>query len=362
MAALDVLLSPASVVFAAAAVGCVLGKVRVKGVSLSLAAVLISAIAAGAALAAAGQLDGSITALSGQLSAVGTPMFAAALGLGSARGEGVGAAYRAAAVGALMSAVPFAAMRLLIMAAPEMKWALAGAYCGALTTTPGLSAVCESAGCDAAAAAVGYAQAYVFGVSAAVVSVQVIAEKEPPRSACADSATGSGERRLGLLETAATLCGCAVIGRITGAVRLPIGSFSLGTSGGVLCTSLAVGRLLGLKRVILPEKELGTVRSVGLMMFLLGAGLPAGGRLMSGFDVRVIPCAALMTALPIAVAAASHKLLRAKLSLSSVLAGGMTSTPAAAALAQMGRPAAAGEYSAAYISALITAVILLRTV
>ena len=53
-----------------------------------------------------------------------------------------------------------------------------GVFCGAMTSTPALSTVCEISESYVAAATAGYACTYIFGVVGVVVFVQILSNNK----------------------------------------------------------------------------------------------------------------------------------------------------------------------------------------
>jgi putative transport protein len=254
-----------------------------------------------------------------------------------------------------------------------------GMMSGALTSTPGLAAAIEATGSDLAS--VGYGIAYPFGVVGVVLFIQIIPKLTRADMAAETAAlmrqfeetprcgSGGKKKRLvpdesGMLPLTAALVVGILIGQVT--VPLPGGAgFSLGTSGGPLLAGLLFGHFgqIGGVSLEVPKKSLETLRELGLMLFLIGAGTGAG----SGFvavvrehGVGLFLIGAVITLLPMIVGyLTARRAFRLTLlnSLGSIC-GGMTSTPALGTLITVaGTDRVAAAYAATYPVALICVVL-----
>jgi len=258
---------------------------------------------------------------------------------------------------------------------PELS---VGLLTGALTSTPGLAAAQEAAGELADLATTGYAIAYPFGVIGVVLFVQLV-----PRILKVDMAdervhfeaahTAKVKRYDGWLFQfdqggffAFMLA--IVLGILLGNVHVPLpggASFSLGTTGGPLIMGLLFGHFahFGHLDVTVPVEELKTFRELGLMLFLVGAGVSGGAGFVEtlkeeGFMLFVY--GALMTLVPMFVGyVVARRILKLRLlnSLGSIT-GGMTSTPALGTLISVAQTDdVASAYAATYPIALVAVVL-----
>ena len=143
------------------------------------------------------------------------------------------------------------------------------------------------------------------------------------------------------------------------------GEFSLGTTGGPLIVGLLFGHFghIGPLDISVPTPTLKTFRELGLMLFLVGAGVSGGAGFVEtlrkeGFMLFVY--GAVMTLLPMLVGyliAAKVLKLRVLNNLGSIT-GGMTSTPALGTLIQVaGTEDVASAYAATYPIALVAVVL-----
>ena len=251
-----------------------------------------------------------------------------------------------------------------------------GLMSGALTSTPGLAAAKEAAGVNAA---VGYGIAYPFGVVGVVLFVQLIpkilkTDMDAERAKFTAAATVTEEtknekKRLAIDEMGFfSLALAIIVGIILAKITIPLpggGKFALGTSGGPLLAGLVLGHFGHIGPVeIKPEKRmLECLREFGLALFLLGAGLEGGAgfvEVLKEQGAMLFVYGAFMTLVPMLVAyffAAKILKLSVFNSLGSIC-GGMTSTPALGTLIRVTKTDdVASAYAATYPMALILVVL-----
>ena len=258
------------------------------------------------------------------------------------------------------------------LADDEFTAILVGLLAGALTSTPAFSAAKATVATAEleSLVSVGYGIAYLFGVVGVVLFVQLIPKlthadlaAERARLQQVDAAEGRPlPDRLVQVESfgffplsLAILCGVAV-----GSVH--IGNFSLTTTGGCILMGLVFGHLGRLGRVSLMPKDttLKALRELGLVLFLIGAGVAGGSRFVEFFHGIYFVYGVIMTVLPMVVGYLFAKYVL-KLSLLNNLGsitGGMTSTPALGTLLSVSKTeTVAAAYAATYPIALISVVI-----
>ena len=158
-----------------------------------------------------------------------------------------------------------------------------------------------------------------------------------------------------------------VFGLILGCINIPLGagSFNLGTTGGPLIVGLIFGHFghMGKLDLKVDEKLLSIFQELGLILFLIGAGVDGGAgfvKTLSEYGPLLFLWGALMTVIPMIIGFFIAKYVM-KLSLFNNLGsicGGMTSTPALGALINMtGTPNVASAYAATYPIALVAVVL-----
>lgn len=253
-----------------------------------------------------------------------------------------------------------------------------GLLSGALTSTPGLAAALEAAGSDLAA--IGYGIAYPFGVISVVIFIQIVpkllkldmqAERERYEASTYiktdEIPLEPGMKTIDeygfCIFFAAVFLGI-LIGKIT--IPLPGGaSFSLGTSGGALVTGLLAGHVHKISSLSLAVNEhvLSMMREFGLVFFLVGAGVQGGSGFVAVLKERgvlLLLYGALMAIVPMLagflIAYAWMKM--SVLDTLGSICGGMTSTPALGTLINTsGTDGVITAYAATYPVALVMVVL-----
>ena len=255
----------------------------------------------------------------------------------------------------------------------EFTAMLTGILSGALTSTPGFSAAKDAVGSDElqSIVSVGYAIAYIFGVIGVVLFVQIIPKltkadmaKERELLAPSSSKEGKEKKMFKLIEMDSfgimPFAMAAFFGIIIGSFKF--GNFSLSTTGGCLLISLIMGHFghIGKFSVMPKDSTLKVFRELGLMFFLIGAGVSGGAKFVQYFDALYFVYGMIMTVVPMIIGFLFAKYVL-KLSLLNNLGsitGGMTSTPALGTLiSTAGTENVASAYAATYPVALISVVL-----
>ncbi len=268
---------------------------------------------------------------------------------------------------------------------------LVGLLSGSLTSTPAFSAAKASvvdtfAANDAAkqavvenAVTVGHGIAYLFGVVGVVLFVQLIpklmgADMDKERELISIVDTGaekkSEKKLLGIDAYGLFVFGfAATLGIIIGAIRIPLSGkgfdgtcFALTTTGGALLTALVFGHFGHIGRVSLKvdKKILEVFRELGLMLFLIGAGVPGGVKFVENFKPIYFVYGIIMTLVPMIIGFLFAKFVLKLPLLNNLgsITGGMTSTPALGTLINVaGTDDVASAYAATYPIALIAVVL-----
>ena len=251
-----------------------------------------------------------------------------------------------------------------------------GLMSGALTSTPGLAAAKEAAGVNAA---VGYGIAYPFGVVGVVLFVQLVpkilktdmdAERAKFTAAATVKEESKKEKKRLVIDDMGffSLAVAIVLGVILAKITIPLpggGQFALGTSGGPLIAGLVLGHFghVGPIAINTEKRVMECLREFGLALFLLGAGLEGGAgfvEVLKEQGAMLFVYGAMMTLVPMFVAyffAAKILKLSVFNSLGSIC-GGMTSTPALGTLIRVTKTDdVAAAYAATYPMALILVVL-----
>ena len=255
-----------------------------------------------------------------------------------------------------------------------------GMMTGALTSTPGLAAALEATGSDTAS--VGYGIAYPFGVVGVVLFVQLVpkilkvdmAEERAKFEAAAGVEVEEYHKTkkeelfyadsMGFFPFSLAIALGIILAKIE--IPLPGGAvFALGTSGGPLIAGLILGHFghFGRLSVQVEKHVLECLREFGLALFLLGAGSQAGAgfvEILKEHGVMLFLYGALMTLIPMFIGYFfAVKVLHLNLfnTLGSIC-GGMTSTPALGTLIRVAETDdVASAYAATYPIALVSVVL-----
>ncbi|MBQ2695770.1 MAG: permease [Clostridia bacterium] len=255
-----------------------------------------------------------------------------------------------------------------------------GLLSGSLTSTPAFSAAKDTVLAEyESLVSVGHGIAYIFGVVGVVLFVQLIpklsranmAEERAMLVQVSDGAKKAYSGKLIHLDGFgfAAFSLAAIIGIFVGMIKIPLTSdglsgttFSLTTTGGCLLVALIFGHFGRIGKISLMPQEstLKVFRELGLMLFLIGAGIPGGADFVKFFDPMYFVYGVIMTIIPMIVGYLFAKYVL-KLSLLNNLGsitGGMTSTPALGTLINVaGTEDVAAAYAATYPIALIAVVL-----
>ena len=261
---------------------------------------------------------------------------------------------------------------------------LVGLLSGSLTSTPAFSAAKATVATAEleSIVAVGHGIAYIYGVIGVVLFVQIVpkiigANMEEERSHLVAADAGSknvyngkliemdayGFMPFALAAVVGILVGGIDWGKMIGTVlRHPEWSFTLTTTGGCLFVSLVFGHFAHVGPVDITPLNitLKEFRELGLMLFLIGAGIAGGASFVKYFEWVYFIYGIIMTTVPLIV---GYFFARYVLNLSLLnnlgsITGGMTSTPALGTLiATSGTENVASAYASTYPMALIAVVI-----
>ena len=371
-------------VFIIAALGYLLGGIEIKGISLGTAGVLLVALAFGILANKVGSFElggktitlfsDSVKSMYSFVSSIGTALFVTAVGL-IAGPKFFRSMNKSSLAYLLMGAVIIALgilTAVIVMKVSGISSSLAaGLLTGGLTSTPGLSAAKDVAA-DPDAVTAGYGIAYLFGVLGVVLFVQIMPKilkvniEEERKSFVAANAvqireTGKALKKIDALDFFPFIL-TVVLGMIIGSIKIPGINFSLGSSGGMLVSGLIVGHFGHMGKIDLrvSKSTLNIFRELGLMLFLVGAGVPGGVNFIKYVKASYFIYGAIMTIVPMIVGYILGKYVF-KLSIFNNLGsitGGMTSTPALGTLiATAGTDDVAAAYAATYPLALVAIVL-----
>jgi len=366
-------------IFCIAAVGYLLGSIRIKGVELGTAALFLS-----------GLLFGHFgVTIPGYIQTLGLIFFIAAVGMSAGpafveRLKENGVTYIILCVSIVLTGSLICA---LIVSFTDIDKTLAvGMMTGAFTTSPGFAAAKEAVADNAQAVTVvaaGYGIIYPLGVVGKVLFMQIV-----PRIVHADMdkerflievksvKSQSGEKKqykkldaLGLFPFALAVIG----GILLGSFIIPIpggGEFSLGTTGGPLLAGLFLGHLghIGPFSMQLDKDATKVMKELGLLLFFSGAGTEGGKGLVSvlqmyGFQLLLFGLVFVIVPSVVGYYIGIKLLKLPLLSGLGAISASMTSTPALAILTKVaGTDDVAAAYAATYPFALISLVLAVQII
>ena len=258
---------------------------------------------------------------------------------------------------------------------------IVGLLSGSLTSTPAFSAAKATVAPEyTSLVSVGHGIAYIFGVIGVVLFVQLIpkltkADMDAERAKISTTQETDTKKTFTgkLLEIdhlgIAAFSLAAILGTIVGKIKIPLSGdglsgtcFALTTTGGCLLISLVMGHFgrIGKVNIMPASTTLKLFRELGLVLFLVGAGIPGGAEFVANFDPMYFVYGIIMTIIPMIIGYLFAKYVL-KLSLLNNLGsitGGMTSTPALGTLiGTAGTEDVAAAYAATYPIALIAVVL-----
>ncbi len=382
-------------VFLIAGLGYLLGRITIKGVSLGTAGVFIVALLFGAFLYTplANQLKvGETTYVSNALKIVenlGLILFVTSVGFiaGPSFFGDLKKNFKSYILLGLMiiiigglscAACIWFDFKVFDRPLEEVSAMLVGLLSGSLTSTPAFSAakatVTDSALFTANQlediVAVGHGIAYLFGVVGVVLFVQLVpkferADMDAERQKLSESAPEAPSKLTGSELQLDPLGFCpfsvvALLGILVGSFKF--GNFSLTTTGGCLILALIFGHFQKIGKIkIMPEEAtLKVFRELGLMLFLIGAGVAGGASFVKYFEWVYFIYGIIMTLLPMIIGFifAKYALKLNLLNNLGSICGGMTSTPALGTLIGTAKTEkVAGAYASTYPIALVAVVI-----
>ncbi len=397
------LLSALFIIFVILSLGYAVGAIKIKGVSLGSAGVLLVAIIVGVIFFLCGSKDlnnkliecsftlgsdkptkvtlwgSSVQSVFKTVQNLGTMLFVTSVGLIA------GPKFFRSFNKSMISYVVMGAGIVLtgvaitvIIAALDKNMSVAmgtGLLAGSLTSTPAFGAAEEAAGELASEVTAGYGIGYLYGVLGVVLFVQLMPkilkvdiEKERESFVAANTIEikDDGKKRFTLEEFGFfPFFVTIILGLLIGSIQIPLGSgkpFSFGSSGGTLIAGLIVGHFghFGKLDMKISKQTLNLMRELGLVLFLVGAGVPGGVNFVSAFNWIYIVYGIIMATIPMILGFILGKFVF-KLSIFNNLGsitGGMTSTPALGALiSTAGTDDVASAYAATYPFALVLIVI-----
>ncbi|MCR5218069.1 YidE/YbjL duplication [Treponema sp.] len=384
------------IVFAIGTLGYLVGGIKIKGIELGTAGVLLIALLYGVLVHFIPEINigsyvieegkkvfssgGSITLWSdkikgnfGIVSKIGTALFVTAVGL--IAGPKFFRSFNRSTLsyillGVIIIAIGAGTAVAFTLLDKDMSSSMAvGLLTGGLTSTPGFSAGKEVIGVIEEDVTAGYGIAYLYGVLGVVLFVQVV-PKILKVNMQEEVANFQAANQIQIPQPKKALTAidpfgffafflAVALGCLIGAIKIPVINFSLGNSGGCLIGGLIVGHFARLGGIDcrIKKETLNFMRELGLVLFLIGAGVPGGVNFISKFKWIYFVYGAVMTTVPMVV---GYIIARYVFKLSILnnlgsITGGMTSTPALGTLiATAGTDEVSSAYAATYPFALVS--------
>ena len=368
MDCIAILLSPINLLFFIIVAGFTIGRIRIKGISIGIAGILFVAIFIGFIINKlipneSNEIIASTQSTLKIFSKLGTALFVSVIGLqtGFSIKKHSNGTVLAFIIGSFMSLSGVAIMLILYLFDKSISYAsLLGILCGALSSTPGLSSVCEFVENGSESAIMGYGCSYLLGVILTVLFAQILTKNYTDNF----KSISQPQKKESKIYPELILIGLtALLGNILGTIK--IASISFGTTA---CT-LTVGLLIGYafrntpNMSLISHQCLNTLRNLGLALFFVGTGFSTGLNNIV-FDIRSILYGTLITLSSILCGWLLCKLFEKKHPLQQgfIIAGGMTSSPAYGALSHITTEASANYFSFSYFGALITLIVTLQII
>jgi len=371
------------IAFMIAAVGYLIGAISIKGISLGTAGVLLVALLYGVLAYYVPEFkigDSTITLVDTAgfkvFSNIGTALFVTAVGY-IAGPKFFRTMNRKSLAYILMGIVVIGSGALCAVLFVTVfgvdAGMIVGLLAGGLTSTPAFSAATEGVSEEiAASASAGYGIAYIYGVLGVVLFVQLvprilkvdIAKERDSFVAAGQISIPQPKGKLAKIDPLQLFPFflAVAVGVIIGSIQIPGINFSLGTSGGTLVSGLLFGHFAHLGPIDLrvEKSTLNIFRELGLVFFLIGAGVPGGLRFVQNLKLEYFLYGVVLTTVPMVIGFLFAKFVF-KLSIFNNLGsitGGMTSTPALGALiSTAGTDEVSAAYAATYPVALVAVVL-----
>ena len=315
------------IAFLIATIGYLVGAIEVKGISLGTAGVLLIALIYGIIVSKVPEFnfggidivlfDDAVKSKFSLFSSIGTALFVTSVGL--IAGPKFFRSFNKATMayvymGIIVIAIGSIITGAFILMDKNLEPAMAvGLMTGGLTSTPGLSAAKEVAAGGEDLVTAGYGIAYLYGVLGVVFFVQIMPkilkvnmDEERAKLVAVNAATASTlKREVKKIEPfgffpffLAIAFGC-----ILGAFKIPGINFSLGNSGGCLVAGLIVGHFghIGGIDLRISKETLNFMRELGLVLFLIGAGVPGGVNFVNSVKVSYFIYGIVITTVPMVI-------------------------------------------------------------
>ena len=350
--------------------GLVIGKLRIKGFSLGIAGILFVAIFVGFLInlllpETNTEIISNTTSTMKTFSKLGSSLFVSVIGLqtGFSIKNSSKGSILSFLVGILMSLSGVAVMLIISHIDQTISYpTLLGVLCGALTSTPALSSVCELIDTNSTNAIWGYGCSYILGVLFVVLSVQFFSQKKSDQNTVLSSKDVVVSK---IYPELILICITALLGNTLGSFSIPLLKISLGSTAYSLLIGLIVGYITQkyFSTAKISSQILNSFKIMGLALFFAETGYSAGIQSIS-FDIRTVIYGSIITLSAILCGLLLCKVVfsRHQLSTNFIIAGGMTSSPAYGAISHLATDISTNHFSFAYFGALISLIISLQII
>lgn len=370
MSYLTILLSPFSLLFFIIITGFSIGKLRIHRISLGIAGILFVAILVAFLMnqfIPETYIELIVNALNTMrvFSKLGTSLFVSVIGLQTGfyvKNNSKGSLL-AFTIGSLMSISGVMLMLLISKLDKSISYtSLLGILCGALTSTPGLSSICELIGTGIEEATWGYGCSYLFGVIFVVLFAQLFSRNMKENEA-EKSKHNINESKI--YPELILISTTALFGGILGSISIPFLHISIGNTASTLLLGLLIGCFVKISGVTIQisSQTLNILRNLGLAFFFAGTGFATGIQPVS-FDIKAVIYGALITMTAILCGIFLCKITSSRHHLNNgfVIAGGMTSSPSYGAISLKASESSINHFSFAYFGALISLIIAIQII
>ncbi len=368
MMSIPLLASPINLLFFIIIVGFGIGRIRIYKFSFGIAGILFAAILVGALMNlliydAHTEIIADVQGTMKTFSKLGSSLFIAVIGLqtGLSLKNHSNGSLIAFAIGVLMSISGVLIMLLISVLDESISYSsLLGILCGALTSTPGLSSVCELIDTGSEEAVWGYGCSYLLGVFLVVIFVQFFTRKPPDKNS-AHHAKDSG---ISKIYPELIIIGIvALLGNVFGNIYIHLLNASLGSTVCTLIIGLIIGCVMHKKLFALQISPLvlNSFRNLGLCLFFVGNGYCTGLQYVR-FDIKTFIYGALITLAAILCGWLLCRIAEFRYSITTgfIVAGGMTSSPAYGLIGSCSDEMYVNQFSFAYFGALMSLLILIQ--
>ena len=225
-----------------------------------------------------------------------------------------------------------------------------------MTSTPALSAAREFSANEYLVVA-GYGISYCFGLLSVVLFVQIIRNLNNQQFPTETEKTHLNvNKQAWQLSVLPFVFGTIIVGYFLKEL-IPIG-----ITGGILMTSLIAGIFVSKKGCQLSDYE--NIRELGLILFFAGTGIQSGFELINYFSFKYMIYGLVISLASVVLGMICiRKLFSFNLpDTLSIIAGGMTSTPAIGVLKKSQGRIDLSIYAISYVGALITLLVTIRII